>query len=526
MKVLLRTPPVVWLLAAFAALAIHATSDAANQTDTFTPIQLNSPLPYSITLQEYSFGAAELPTLHSYAAGRYDGKWVVLAGKTNGIHGFAAAGPNGFTPETQNREVWVIDPISKQSWHRSLEGATGGLTITELNSLTTSNNQFYEHGDRLYMTGGYGVMGILGDGTPVNGTYDRLSAIDLPGLVDWVITGSGTAKDHIRQISGPSFRVTGGAMYEMGGRTHLVFGQDFSGNYSPAKNGNYTHQIRSFEIIDDGTTLSIANATSSAPDPNFRRRDLNVIPVIETGANGQLEQGLVVLSGVFTPTFGAWTVPVEIDSAGNPSMADPSDPNTFKQGFNGYHSAKFGLFSESRDEMHEILLGGISLQYLNTESRQVETDQGFPFINDITSVVIDAAGSYAQHWIGEFPDIKDQTGKRLRFGANAEFFLADGIETYDNGVIKLDLLNQRTLLGYVFGGITANGPHTQSGNPPATSAASNTVFAVFYTPVPEPGTLFLAASVWGAIAATGRGTACRTVAGERKIGRTNGMRCG
>lgn len=193
-----RKRPAAWLVATVVALATGATGFAANQTDTITPILVNGPLPYNITLQEYSFGAAELPTLHSYAAGHFDGKWILLAGKTNGIHGFAAVGPNGFTPETQNRDVWVIDPINKQSWHRSLESAAGGLTTAELNSLTPSNNQFYQRGDRLYMTGGYGVIGILGDGTPVNGTYDRLSAIDLPGLVDWVITGSGTAKDHIQ----------------------------------------------------------------------------------------------------------------------------------------------------------------------------------------------------------------------------------------------------------------------------------------------------------------------------------------
>jgi hypothetical protein len=283
-------------------------------------------------------------------------------------------------------------------------------------------------------------------------------------------------------------------MYEMGGRTHVVFGQDFSGNYNPNKNGTYTNQVRSFDIVDDGTVLAIANAASSAPDPNYRRRDLNVFPVIRPTGGGPLDEGLLVLSGVFTPSFGAWTVPVEIDSAGNPSMADPEDPGTFKQGFNGYHSAKLGLFSEARGEMHEVLFGGISLQYLNTQTGQVETDHDLPFVNDITSVVIDAAGEYRQHWIGEFPVIDDLEGHRLRFGSNAEFFLADGVETFQNGVIRLDQLTQPTTVGYLFGGIAANGPHTRSGDPPAVSAASNMIFAVVYYPVPEPGSLLLAAA--------------------------------
>jgi hypothetical protein len=475
---------------------------AAHQTDTVTPVTIGG-LPYNISLESYDFGAADLPTLHSYAAGHYDGKWVLIAGKTNGIHGFDTAGPNGFTPETQNREVWVVDPVAKQSWHRSLEDAGGGLTTTELNSLTPSNNQFYQRGDRLYMTGGYGVQLMQGD-TPINGTFDQLSAIDLPGIVDWVMTGSGVAKDHIRQTSDNLVRVTGGAMYEINGRTHLVFGQSFSGNYNPGKNGSYTNQVRSFDIVDDGVSLSIANPTSTTPDDNYRRRDLNVFPVLRPGAGDQLEKGITVLSGVFTPTFGAWTVPVEIDADGNPTMADPDLPDTFKQGFNGYHSAKLGMFSEADESMHELLFGGISLQYMNTETMQTESDDNFPFINDITSVVVDSDGNYSQHWMGQFPTLLDTEQKRLRFGANAEFFLADGVPTFDNGVIKMDELTGPTMLGYIFGGLIANGPHTRSGDPPAISSASNRIFSVVYTPViPEPTTGWLAL-VAGLLVAGGR----------------------
>jgi hypothetical protein len=224
-----------------------------------------------------------------------------------------------------------------------------------------------------------------------------------------------------------------------------------------------------------------------------------------------LGQGLVVLSGVFFRTSppdpngdGIWTVPVEIDSAGNPTMDDPLDAATFKQGFNGYHSAKLGLFSEATGSMHEILFGGISLQTLDTSTQAVVTDNAMPFINDITSVVIDSAGDYSQHWIGEFPVINDQTGNRLRFGANAEFFVAEGIETYANGVLKLDALTQPTVIGYIFGGLTSNAPHTRDPNtgvpiPGVISAASNRIFTVMYTPVPEPATwcllLLAAASV-------------------------------
>jgi hypothetical protein len=50
---------------------------------------------------------------------------------------------------------------------------------------------------------------------------------------------------------------------------------------------------------------------------------------------------------------------------------------------------------------------------------------------------------------------------------------------YD-GVVNMDLITERTLLGHVFGGIAA-----EQANDGAT-AASNQLFEVWYSPVPEP----------------------------------------
>lgn len=44
--------------------------------------------------------------------------------------------------------------------------------------------------------------------------------------------------------------------------------------------------------------------------------------LVDWAKGGTLEQGITVLSGVFTETRGAWTVPVEIDTNGNPQQID------------------------------------------------------------------------------------------------------------------------------------------------------------------------------------------------------------
>jgi hypothetical protein len=282
-------------------------------------------------------------------------------------------------------------------------------------------------------------------------------------------------------------------MYEVDGRTHLVFGQDYVGAYRPGLDGVYTNQVRSFDIVNDGN-LRIENVTTSAPQDAYRRRDLNVYPVIHPDGGGGLHQGLVALSGVFTPSLGAWTVPVEIDAAGNPTMADPADPNTFKQGFNGYQSARLGLFSTASGEMHEILFGGISVQFVNELTGIVMTDNNLPFVNDITAVVTDADGNYSQHHLGWFPELRDLLGNRLRFGTNCEFLPAGGIATYGNGVIDLDQLAGETVLGHIFGGLVANAPHTRT-SPTTLSAASNQVWEVVLITAPEPPTAAMLGSM-------------------------------
>ncbi len=463
-----------------------------HQTSTFTPIDQSGTLPYRIKIQELDFGTADLPGLHSYAAGTFNGKWVMIAGRTNGVHTLDSSGEDSFPAESQNRDVWVIDPVTKQSWHRSLgnpampgNDPVSGLSPNQIASLTPTNNQFEQVGNTLYMTGGYGL-------NPANNftTFNTLTAIDLPGLVHWVIDGTGQAVDSIRQVDHPIVSVTGGAMYEMGGRMHLVFGQDFEGPYSPRSEGAYTRQVRSFDIVDDGVNLAIENATSTPINNSYRRRDLNVIPVLSPDGFGGTEEGLVALSGVFTTSFGVWTVPVEIDSSGVPTMATPSDLSTFKQGFNGYHSAKLGLYSQATGDMHELLFGGISLQYVDPLTGVVETDNDMPFVNDVTSVAINASGEYSQHHMGYFPEILDEEGNAWRFGANAEFFLAEGIAAFENGVIDRDALVSTATLGYIFGGIMTNGPHTR-GFPDVISTSSFRIFEVVYLAVPEPSTLVL-----------------------------------
>ncbi len=219
---------------------------------------------------------------------------------------------------------------------------------------------------------------------------------------------------------------------------------------------------------------------------DFRRRDLNVVPIIQN-VGGQLLQKTQALAGVFTPSFGTWTVPVTIDASGNATEPDPTATSTFKQGMNTYRSANIELYSAKTDTMHTLLLGGISYEYYDSSSQQILADGELPYINDGTDVVTNASGKMTQYLLSTtFPSIASPTnGSPLLFGAETEFFLKDGIATYSNGVIDLDAITGPTLIGYLFGGIAADA--SNGGD----TTASDELFPVMITPVPEPSAAIL-----------------------------------
>lgn len=142
-------------LIALGLFPFSATLVAQHQTTLDPPI-IGGELPYTIELNEVSLAPAPVPTLHSVAAGRWQGQWVMLAGRTAGLHGLT--GFNAFDPQTENREVWVIDPTTRQSWHKSLleTNPASGLTADGVDSLSSVNSQFYQQDQTLLMAGGYG----------------------------------------------------------------------------------------------------------------------------------------------------------------------------------------------------------------------------------------------------------------------------------------------------------------------------------------------------------------------------------
>lgn len=457
------------------ALGMVSAAYADNQTATLSPVLPQTGLPFRIVIEKENF---EMPVgLHSGVIGIYKGQLVFIAGRTNGVHGF---GLDTFPPDKQNTNIYVFNIKTGAVSSRALNDPSSGLNQQQIDDLSVTSPQSYQEDETLYMTGGYGFDNHLGDYT----TKPLLTAFYLPGIIKWVTQPAdknNSVIKNMRQLSNSEFQVTGGKMVKMGNVIELVFGQNFTGAYTDGSNGTYIEQVRRFRLNENNGQLAVTILPSkpSVPDPNYRRRDLNVLPALFT-RNNLLEYGLIAYAGVFTPSAGVWTVPVIIDKNGNTSMSDPNAGSTFKQAMNQYTCATVSLYNRKEMNMYHLFLGGISFGFFSGGSFQ--TDSEIPFINQITTVKMDKAGNFSQYLMNtEYPVILStgsNPGNQLLFGA-AAYFIPEKIKQYTNHIISLDAIRGPTVIGYVVGGIMSTVPNTVT---KSDSTASPYVFKVTLIP--------------------------------------------
>lgn len=153
--------------------------------------------PFNIALHPISVDG--LVGLQSYAVGQYNGKWLLIGGRLDGLHRrqpFAA-----FDPQGNNQNIIVVDPIEKKQWSASLSS----LPTSIREHLSATNMQFHQENGYLYVMGGYGY----------NATSDRkitfsyLMSFDVEKVIDAVIKQQ-SITSYFRQISDQKFAVTGG----------------------------------------------------------------------------------------------------------------------------------------------------------------------------------------------------------------------------------------------------------------------------------------------------------------------------
>ena len=403
--------------------------------------------------------------LQSYAFAQYDGKWILIGGRLDGLHRrqpFAA-----FDVAGNNNQILVVDPASQKKWSAPLSS----LSISMQEQLSSTNMEFFQDGDHLYIVGGYGYSGTYANHI----TFPYLTAVSVSDVVNAVINKAPFSA-YFRQITDTIFAVTGGYLNKIYDKFYLTGGHEFSGRYNPQGPTHgpgffqaYTNSIRKFSIIDDGLNLSVIHYSPLIDAINLHRRDYNVIPQIFP--NG--EEGLTAFSGVFQlgidlPFLNC----VNIDSSGY------TVNNNFSQYYNNYHCAHIPIYSSSSKEMHNLFFGGIA-QYYDSLGTLVK-DNNVPFVKTIARVTRDSNGNMAEYKLPiEMPSL---------LGAGSEFIKIENLPHFKNDIIKLDdITDDTTLLGYIYGGISSSASNIFFSNTGTQSIASSQIFKVFMIRNPSLG---------------------------------------
>ncbi|MBK8847737.1 MAG: hypothetical protein IPO27_14825 [Bacteroidetes bacterium] len=422
----------------------------------------NSPVVYaqsSFAIQIDTAPITVMPAWHSGAVSHHNGYWILIGGRVNGLHGFQPA--NGFPLAGANQNIYVIDYKNDVVYSQSVAAYNSAL----YDHLTASSYQFLQRDSILYISGGYGFGSASFDYI----TFPLLTAVNLNRLISDVISQT-SAEALFKTYTDTVMAVTGGQMMLRDNRFSIVFGHRFDGYYSENDSSgfyvqHYTNQIRSFEIIDTNNYLGIANYTTVYDSLNFHRRDYNLVPQIFP--NGK--PGHTAFTGVFRyeadlPFLDC----INIDSAGSWQLI----PN-FNQNLNQYHTATMPVYDAVNNDMHNVFFGGMSLYYLDSITSQPVIDTMVPFVNTISKVVRKSDSSMVESAFGvRMPAL---------LGTNAHFIPADGVDMYDNGVIKLNALSGNTLVGYIAGGIKSPAPNISKTGVWVSSAVS-TVYRVWVDP--------------------------------------------
>jgi hypothetical protein len=408
--------------------------------------------PFHVHIEPFTISG--LGGLQSYAYGQANGKWIIIGGRLDGLHRrqpFAA-----FDEAGNNNQLIVIDPVGQQKWTAPITS----LSVALQEQLSSTNMEFHQDGKYLYIIGGYGYHAA----TASKMTFDNLTAIDVPAVINAVIAGT-SFTPYFRQIRDMQFAVTGGHLEKINHTFYLIGGHQFDGDYNPMGHPTftqaYTDAIRKFNITDDGSTITISHLPTITDAANLHRRDYNAVPQILP--NG--DEGITAFSGVFQPMVDLpFLHAVTVDSS------TYSVDNTFQQYYNHYHCAVLPLYAASTNEMHNVFFGGIA-QYYDSAGVLVQ-DNNVPFVKTIARVTRNSAGSMAEYKLPvEMPGL---------LGAGAEFIPSTTVPHFTNGVLKLDdFTADSTLVGYIYGGIASTAANIFFTNTGSESSASSQLFKVY-----------------------------------------------
>lgn len=426
--------------------------------------------PYELSIVPVS--VPDLPGIHSYAYGQSDGKWLIIGGRLDGLH---PRQPNSsFPASANNTNMYVVDIKTSEVWSSSVTSLPAGLQ----EQLQSTNMNFHQEEDTLYIVGGYGYS----TSSLNHVTYPYLTTINVSSLMLAIEYGL-PLETYFKQIQDDRFAVTGGHLNVLDNTFYLVGGHRFDGRYNPMGNPSYTqtytNQIRKFKIDNTGDQLSISDYEAITDEVHLHRRDYNLLPQIFPDGS----DGFTISSGVFQVGVDLpFLYPVDITAEGH-------TPNTaFNQYLSNYHSANTCMYDSVQNEMHSVFFGGMS-QYYYQDGELVQDDK-VPFVKTVSRVTRDATGNLTEYQLPiEMPGLK---------GSSAEFIPNLNLDYHNGEILKLNTVKEEQfLLGHIVGGINSSSLNPFADNTLNLTNADETIYEVWAKQPVEEEEMVLAYEIDG-----------------------------
>lgn len=436
---------------------------------TITPASAQeSSFPFSVELEELAIPG--LPGFHSFAYAQHDENWLIVGGRTDGLH---ARQPFASFPANHNNDhLFVINPHTGEFYAERLNQMSAGI----LEHLQSTNMNFEQVGDTLYIIGGYAFSETERDHI----TFPKLTTIVVSEAIQQIKEGR-LSEEVFGHLYDERFAVTGGQLGFLNDELILVGGHRFDGQYNPRDmptfRQEYTHAIQTFRINSAISDPSISNYSIVVDEEHLRRRDYNLVPYLFPDG----EPGYMISTGVFQREADLpFLYNVEIGKEG---FYKPVPD--FEQLLSHYHSPKLSLYDEESESLHMLFFGGLAQFYFQDD--QLMQDDRVPFVTTISRVSRYSDGRFAEYALDvEMPDLK---------GTSAEFIPNPQLPKNETGVILISAIEEeRFLAGYIVGGIDTPIRNPFATNQTSVTSASYTVYKIWIErgglaeiPVEPPG---------------------------------------
>lgn len=395
-----------------------------------------------------------LPGLQSYAFGQYQGQWLILGGRLDGLH---QRQPRfSFDEAGHNDQIYLVDPQSQSLQNFSIQGFNANLRA----QLRATNLQFYQKDSLLYLVGGYGIHPSTGQ----HQSHPYLCVVDLPGLFSAAAQNQ-NLEPYFHQVTHQNFAVTGGYLAQLQDLFLLVGGHRFDGRYNPM-NGpsftqSYTNAARPFRLSGSAFSPLVQWLPEIVDSALLHRRDYNVAPSITP--QGDLE--LISFAGPFQ-----YTANIPFLNIAHIDSQSVREESGFAQYYHHYHCPKIGLYDSLNNAMHHVFFGGMA-QYYDSAGLLIQDDE-VPFVESIARVSRDANGQYREELLPQkMPGL---------LGSGAEFIPLPGLALAGPKILDLqNLVGDSLLIGHIYGGIESSARNIFFVNNGSQSQASDNLYAVY-----------------------------------------------